>query len=39
MEFFTNDFTVTFSNADAANKAKQIADECFRTLHYDLYSS
>ena len=38
MEFFTNDFTVTFSNADAANKAKQIADECFRTLHYDLYS-
>ncbi len=38
MEFFTNDFTVTFTNAAAANKAKQIADETFRALRYDLYS-
>lgn len=37
MEIFNNDFTVTFTNAAAANKAKQIADETFRTLRYDLY--
>ena len=38
MEIFNNDFTVTFTNAAAANKAKQLADECFRDLHYDFYS-
>lgn len=38
MEFSTNDFTVTFTNAAAAKKAKQIADECFRSLRYDFYS-
>ncbi len=38
MEIFTNDFTVTFTNAAATNKAKQIADETFRPLRYDLYN-
>ena len=38
MEIFENNFTVTFTNAAAANKAKQIADESFRALRYDFYS-
>lgn len=38
MEIFENNFTVTFTNAAAANNAKQIADESFRALRYDFYS-
>jgi Uncharacterized archaeal Zn-finger protein len=38
MEIFENNFTVTFTNAAAANKAKQIADESFRALRYDFYN-
>ena len=38
MEIFENDFTVTFTNSAAANKAKQLADESFRALRYDLHS-
>ncbi len=38
MEIYNNSFTVTFTNAAAANKAKQIADESFRALHYNGYS-
>ncbi len=38
MEIFNNDFKVTFTNAAASNKAKQIADECLRNLHFDHYS-
>ena len=37
MEIFGNNFTVTFTNAAAANKAKCIADESFRALRYDFY--
>lgn len=38
MEFFNNDFTVTFSNKDAAAKAKQIASRQFNALHVNGYS-
>ncbi len=34
MEIFENEFNVTFTNAAAARKAKQIADESFRSLQY-----
>ena len=38
MEIINNDFTVTFTNAAAAKKAKLIAEESFRAQHYDLYA-
>ena len=39
MEIISNTFTVTFTNAAAANKAKQIAEESLRALNSEISSN